>query len=227
MESPTDGVWVHAGSHGCPASANLHARFVAHACPPHTHDTWTLFLVDMARSADLGRRAHNAEPSMVSILPPCGHDGRPADGRLSQARAAWNQPDREHLISPAVDPRSSPPRCAASLEIDLLACVERPGAEADRGSPGDPGVARQVPTAGAALAVCERLRSSMPPAMVTSDRRRASAQNHAPARSFTTTFGIAPHRYVLAPHEPLAIRSSGPAARHVARPRSGSPTRRT
>lgn len=57
----------------------LHARFVAHAYPRHTHDTWTLFVVDDgAVRYDLDRHARSARPSEVSVLPPhVVHDGRP------------------------------------------------------------------------------------------------------------------------------------------------------
>ncbi|HSS35174.1 MAG TPA: AraC family ligand binding domain-containing protein, partial [Patescibacteria group bacterium] len=56
----------------------LHARFGEHAYPPHTHDTWTLFIVDdgIVRYV-LDRTERGAEPAMVSLLPPhVVHDGR-------------------------------------------------------------------------------------------------------------------------------------------------------
>ena len=57
----------------------LHARFMSHAYPLHTHDVWTLFIVDEGAIAyDLDRREGHAGPSIVSILPPhVVHDGRP------------------------------------------------------------------------------------------------------------------------------------------------------
>ncbi len=55
----------------------LHARFVEHAYPLHTHDTWTLLLVDSgAVHYDLGRTPHDTG-SLVTLLPPhVPHDGR-------------------------------------------------------------------------------------------------------------------------------------------------------
>src|SRR5690348_10815659 len=58
----------------------LHASFPDHAYPLHTHDTWTVFIVDDGgiRYA-LDRRTHGADRSRVSVLPPnVVHDGRPS-----------------------------------------------------------------------------------------------------------------------------------------------------
>ncbi|PRY16823.1 helix-turn-helix transcriptional regulator [Kineococcus rhizosphaerae] len=57
----------------------LHARFVEHAYPLHTHDTWTLLLVeDGAVHYDLDRRGHDTS-TLVTLLPPhVPHDGRAA-----------------------------------------------------------------------------------------------------------------------------------------------------
>ncbi|TFV65683.1 UNVERIFIED_ORG: AraC family transcriptional regulator [Bacillus sp. AZ43] len=56
----------------------FHARFTDHVYPPHTHDTWTLLLVDDgAVRYDLDRHAHGADPAAVTLLPPgVPHDGR-------------------------------------------------------------------------------------------------------------------------------------------------------
>jgi hypothetical protein len=61
----------------------FHARFIDHAYPKHTHDAWTLFIVDDgAIRHDFECRAGGAETSMVSILPAHDvHDGRAADAR--------------------------------------------------------------------------------------------------------------------------------------------------
>ncbi len=56
----------------------LHAHFPSHAYPLHTHDTWTLLVVDTgAVRFDLERREHAALRSRVTLLPPhVPHDGR-------------------------------------------------------------------------------------------------------------------------------------------------------
>ncbi|MEV0430910.1 AraC family transcriptional regulator [Micromonospora sp. NPDC050495] len=56
----------------------LHARFLAHAYPAHTHEAWTLLIVDdgMIRY-DLNRHDHGAVIPAVTLLPPhVPHDGR-------------------------------------------------------------------------------------------------------------------------------------------------------
>jgi hypothetical protein len=56
----------------------LHARFVGHAYPPHTHDAWTLLVVDAGTIRfDLDRREHGSVPARVTLLPPhVAHTGR-------------------------------------------------------------------------------------------------------------------------------------------------------
>lgn len=62
----------------------LHAHFPQHAYPSHTHDTWTLLVVDTGAVAyDLDRHQHAAPTERVTLLPPhVPHDGRSvtADG---------------------------------------------------------------------------------------------------------------------------------------------------
>jgi AraC-like DNA-binding protein len=85
----------------------LHARFTDHAYPPHTHDVWTLFVVDAgAIRYDLDGQERAAEPTMVSILPPhVVHDGRPASSGGYRKRVLYLEPNvlDERLIGPAVD----------------------------------------------------------------------------------------------------------------------------
>lgn len=56
----------------------LHARFVEHVYPAHTHDTWTLLIVeDGAIRFDLDRAEHGAVQPSVTLLPPhVSHTGR-------------------------------------------------------------------------------------------------------------------------------------------------------
>jgi AraC-like DNA-binding protein len=56
----------------------FHARFGEHAYPLHTHDAWTVLIVDEgAVRYDLGRHEHGALGSRVTLLPPdVPHDGR-------------------------------------------------------------------------------------------------------------------------------------------------------
>lgn len=55
----------------------LHARFTDHAYPAHSHDSWTVLIVDAgAISYALNRDDHAAFPQQVTVLPPyVAHDG--------------------------------------------------------------------------------------------------------------------------------------------------------
>ncbi len=109
----------------------FHARFTDHAYPRHTHDTWTLFIVDDgAIRYDLHREARGAEPSMVTVLPPhVVHDGRPATSHGFRKRVLYLETSvlGEHLIGPAVDrpviPDPSLRREISSLH-DTLRCLD-------------------------------------------------------------------------------------------------------
>ncbi|WP_295699645.1 AraC family ligand binding domain-containing protein, partial [Lapillicoccus sp.] len=65
----------------------LHARFAAHTYPAHTHEHWTLLLVDAGTVLyDLERTHRDADRAVVTILPPqVAHDGR-AETRLAAVR---------------------------------------------------------------------------------------------------------------------------------------------
>src|SRR5260370_41739425 len=58
----------------------LHARFLEHRYPPHTHDTWAVIIVDGGEIRyDLARHHRGADRATVTILPPhVTHDGRAA-----------------------------------------------------------------------------------------------------------------------------------------------------
>ena len=77
----TDREWVRAWKPAVPGIHEVfHARFVDHAYPPHTHDTWTVFIVDQgAIRYDLEATHRGAAGTRVTILPPhVVHDGRAA-----------------------------------------------------------------------------------------------------------------------------------------------------
>jgi AraC-like DNA-binding protein len=85
----------------------FHARFVEHAYPPHTHQAWTVLVVDdgAVRYA-LDRHDHGTERSTVTVLPPhVAHDGRAASSAGFAKRVVYLDDDLlgEHLIGAAVD----------------------------------------------------------------------------------------------------------------------------
>jgi AraC-like DNA-binding protein len=56
----------------------FHARFFEHAYPQHTHDAWTLLIVDSGVIGyELDRREHGSTDDVVTLLPPhVPHNGR-------------------------------------------------------------------------------------------------------------------------------------------------------
>jgi AraC-like DNA-binding protein len=85
----------------------FHARFVDHAYPPHTHDAWTVLLVDDgAIRYSLDRHDHGMSRATVSVLPPhVVHDGRAATELGFRKRVLYLEEDvlGEGLIGRAVD----------------------------------------------------------------------------------------------------------------------------
>jgi len=85
----------------------FHARFVNHAYPLHTHDVWTLLVIDAgAVRYDLDHREHRAWTSVVTLLPPqVAHDGRSAVHGGFRKRVIYLDSDMigDHLIGRAVD----------------------------------------------------------------------------------------------------------------------------
>ncbi len=192
----------------------LHASF-AHAYPLHTHDSWTLFIVDEgAIRYDLGRRDHGEDRTMVSVLPPhIVHDGRPASDAGYRKRVIYLEAEvlGEELVGPAVDRPQFPDRLlrrrVAALH-DALACADDM-LEAEtrlaflverlRASLG----AHPAPDAGSGDAgVPEALRAFLDAHLFESVTLNAAAEHVGGrptqvARSFVTEFGIAPHAYVI------------------------------
>jgi AraC-like DNA-binding protein len=85
----------------------LHAHFPSHAYPSHTHDAWTVLIVDEgAVRYDLDRHEHGLAQAQVSLLPPhVPHDGRSVLPEGFRKRVLYLAPDRlgEDLIGAAVD----------------------------------------------------------------------------------------------------------------------------
>jgi AraC-like DNA-binding protein len=73
----------------------FHAHFTDHVYPSHTHEAWTLLLVDDgAVRYDLDRHAHGATRSVVTVLPPgVPHDGRSQSPAGFRKRVLYLEPD--------------------------------------------------------------------------------------------------------------------------------------
>lgn len=185
-----------------------------HAYPPHTHDAWTLFIVDdgLVRY-DLGRHDRLAEPSMVSVLPPhVAHDGRPARAGGYRKRVIYLEPEvlGESAIGRSVD---RPDVLSAGLRAevaelhDALLCIDDAlDAEtrlafvverirASFGIDATPSADPAPPDAAEALRAFLDARLFDPVTLVEASTAIGSTPTHA-ARAFSAAFGISPHVYV-------------------------------
>ena len=211
-----DREWVRAWKPAVPGIHEVfHARFVDHAYPPHTHDTWTVFIVDQgAIRYDLEATHRGAAGTKVTILPPhVVHDGRAAGTEGFRKRVLYVGTDvlDERLIGRAVDdPDIEDPALVRGLHA-LHGVLEEPG---------EPFAAEAM------LAVVgARLRDHLgdrpvdhvdrPPDLVASDLRdlldehrfepltlrEAERILHVSSthlvRCFSRAFGIPPHTYLL------------------------------
>lgn len=193
----------------------FHARFIDHAYPAHTHDAWTLLIVDDgAIQFDLDRHHHGAISATVTLLPPgVPHDGRAATPNGFRKRVLYLDGSLlgHELTGVAVD--------TPSVDDALL----RYRIHQLHGSLMDPSDAFEAESR---LALIQgRLRRhleryappigpSAPPGRLADDLRQmldaritsgltlqeAARQLHAhPAhlvRAFTSEFGLPPHRYL-------------------------------
>jgi len=192
----------------------LHAHFPRHAYPSHTHDTWTVLVVDSGTVVyDLGRTEHATQQRSVTLLPPhVPHDGRGAtpDGfrkrvvyldaetlDVRRVGRAVDQPvclDPEllrevHLLHEALRHPGDELEAAGSLALVVEHLARHLGGD---GSPGGTGVD---------TALAARLRELLDAHVVPGISLAASASelDAHPAtlvRAFRRELGISPHRYL-------------------------------
>lgn len=191
----------------------LHATFEEHAYPMHTHDSWTVLLVDDgAVDYRLDRRKHRTVPGTVTILPPhVAHDGRTAErGTPFSKRALYL--DGGWLPGAVADTAVLHPvlgdRRSASLAAGIHAAMRSPGDEtaAEHGVlvlgdlvGGELGSTSPEQRRDAPLA--RRLRDLLDdrlPETVTVAEAGLLLHAHPGhlTRVFVQTYGIAPHQYV-------------------------------
>jgi AraC-like DNA-binding protein len=210
------GEWVRAWKPAVPGIDEVfHARFLDHVYPPHTHEAWTVFIVDEgAIRYDLETRHRGAAGARVTVLPPyVVHDGRPATGAGFRKRVLYLGSDvlDEDLIGRAVDDPDIEDRTLVRQLGSLHGMLGNPDAD--------------LASETALADVRSRIRAHLGarpetlvdrPGDLASDLRdlldghladritlaEAGRILHAsPAhleRCFSRTFGIAPHRYLLA-----------------------------
>jgi AraC-like DNA-binding protein len=212
----------------------LHAHFPSHAYPSHTHDTWTVLLVDdgVVRF-DLDRHEHGAVPTFVMLLPPgVPHDGRSVTADGFRKRVVYLDQDvvGTDRIGAAVDhPGWRDPGLVAGLDR-LHHALAHPGdlfeAESAVAVLADglrDRLAGQSPLRRADAPLARRLRGLLDDhvteGVVLAEVAEALGTHPSHlVRSFTREYGIAPHRYLTGRRLDLARRLllSGEAPGQVA-----------
>ena len=191
----------------------LHAEWRGHVYPKHTHDTWTLLLVDDGLIGyELDRHGHAAPRSGVTLLPPhVVHDGHSVTAQGFRKRVIYLDEWvlGESLIGAAVDaPLIEDPALRehvsrldrALVRRDDLECESRLALVVDRLTWHLTGRRAEhlKPAAGVACRTREIL--DIDPVGTVSLAAIANTLGVSTAhlvRSFTRTYGIPPHRYLL------------------------------
>lgn len=202
----------------------LHAHFPSHAYPSHTHDAWTVLIVDEgAVRYDLDHREHGLAQAQVSLLPPnVPHDGRSVRPEGFRKRVLYLEPDRlgDNVIGAAVDqPEYVDP--VLRHRIHQLHGVLLDGTEdleaqsrltlieerlrqhlrrnvADPPDPRDPGVASRLR---------DVLDESVPGGITLDEAARVVHAHPAHlVRAFSREYGMPPHRYLTGRRVDLARR---------------------
>jgi AraC-like DNA-binding protein len=189
----------------------FHARFITHAYPLHTHDTWTLLIVDDGVIRyDLDRHHHGALGPAVTLLPPnVAHDGRAATSHGFRKRVLYLEAPvlGEDLIGAAVDRPSLADGLLRTRIHQLHESLADPGdafeaesrlalvADRLRVHLGQPPA--HEPKRGLADELRDLLDAKLPEAMTLAEA--ADTLGAHPAylvRCFGARFGLPPHRYL-------------------------------
>lgn len=195
----------------------FHASFTTHVYPAHTHDAWTLLLIDTgAVRYELDRHEHGALTTGVTLLPPhVPHDGRSAYESGFHKRVLYLDSDvlPAELIGKAVDtPMLVDPllrQRVHQLHLTLdepLEAQSRLALITERITHHCAGTAPRVhadPT------LADRLRqlldASLPEGIQLADAARElqTSPTHL-VRAFSRRFGLPPHRYLTGRRVDLA-----------------------
>ncbi|UVI36704.1 helix-turn-helix transcriptional regulator [Brevibacterium spongiae] len=191
----------------------LHARFDHHAYPAHTHDSWTVLLLDEgAVTYDLDRHDHLATPAAVTLLPPqVPHDGRSALADQGfRKRVLYLDPEwlPQSAVVAAADAPTLLGTDALTTVTDIHSALADPAdafaAECGVLALRETALSRLTSTAETAsdAPLARRLREMLDDRLLESFTIAEAAAQLGAHRShlvrvFTSTFGIAPHRYVI------------------------------
>jgi AraC-like DNA-binding protein len=205
----------------------LHAYFPSHAYPTHTHDAWTVLIVDEgAVRYDLDHREHGLAQAQVSLLPPhVPHDGRSVRPEGFRKRVLYLAPERlgDHLIGAAVDrPEYVDPllrhrihqlhgvlvdgREDLEAQSRLTLIEERLGQHLRRAVAEGPDPAG-VSDPGVAERLRDVLDASVPGGITLDDAAKVVHAHPAHlVRAFSREYGMPPHRYLTGRRVDLARR---------------------
>ena len=190
----------------------FHARYVTHAYPQHTHDAWTLLIVDSgAIGYELGGHERGSTDAVVTLLPPhVPHNGRSVRPGGFRKRVLYIEPAMLTGIGAAVDHPSLDDRLLRD-RIARLHHALGPGDEFEAQSRLAFVIERiQAHLAGAVAPpervgnrrLAQRLRDLIDARLETGlTLDDASAMLHADpthlVRTFSREFGLPPHRYLV------------------------------
>jgi AraC-like DNA-binding protein len=199
----------------------FHAHFTSHAYPSHTHDAWTLLIVDdgMVRYG-LDRHEHGALRSQVTLLPPgVPHDGRSVRPEGFRKRVLYLDSDEldAGLVGAAVDhPALSDPMLRTRIHQlhqvldtpDDLEAQSRYAFVRDRVRGHLDGGARPEPARrGVAHELRDLLDARLPDGLSLDEAATVlGAHPVSLVRAFSREFGIPPHRYLTGRRLELARR---------------------
>ena len=210
----------------------LHAHFPSHAYPSHTHDAWTVLIVDEgAVRYDLDRHEHGLAQAQVSLLPPhVPHDGRSVFPGGFRKRVLYLAPDRlggPDLIGAAVDQPEyvdallrhrihqlhrvlSDGREDLEAQSRLTLIEERIQQHLKRqveGPGGSADVAKRLRDAGVAGRLRDLLDAHVADGLTLENAARIVHAHPAHlVRAFSREFGMPPHRYLTGRRVDLARR---------------------
>lgn len=202
----------------------LHATFADHAYPMHTHDAWTVLMVEAGGVRyDLDHREHQTARSRVVLLPPhVAHDGRAASADGFRKRVLYLDADQLDVarLGRVVDrPEWDDPVLRTAVDRVHRAAA-RPGDELDAESwlaLATVRLARHVagaepaPGRGRAPTLARRLRGLLDDHVVdgislASASAVLDARPSHLVRAFSREHGISPHRYLVGRRLDLARR---------------------
>jgi len=195
----------------------FHASFTTHVYPAHTHDAWTLMLLDTgAVRYELDRHEHGALVSGVTLLPPhVPHDGRSAHPTGFRKRVLYLDgsvlPDE--LIGKAVDtPMLADPLLKQRVH-QLHLALDEPFEASSRLALITERLthhfARTAPVVHADPTLADRLRQLLDASLPGGMTLNAAAQELQASpthlvRAFGKRFGLPPHQYLTGRRVDLA-----------------------